>query len=144
MSTRGSITLGELRGKLDMLEVACKASFAAARRGHRRRRLCINKIQGEKSDERRPDSHAVKAGTFRAPGNRLQRLRHRSQDETAHPLRQFERGLEDRRGHGDLGIVKIPVGQIKDLIVSPRHFQPDPTFNRSDADYDNPITTVAS
>jgi ribosomal protein L21E len=45
---------------------------------------------------------------------------------------------------GDLGIVKIPVGQIKDLIVSPRHFQPDPTFNRSDADYDNPITTVAS
>jgi hypothetical protein len=44
---------------------------------------------------------------------------------------------------GSIPIVRVPVGQINDLIVSPRYFQPDTTFDFGDPEYDSPATVLA-
>jgi hypothetical protein len=44
---------------------------------------------------------------------------------------------------GDIPIARVPVGQIKDLLISARHFQPDPPFNFRDPEHHHPIATVS-
>lgn len=43
---------------------------------------------------------------------------------------------------GDIPVTRIPVLQIRELMVSPRDFQPDPAFDFGDPEYDHPISTV--
>ena len=44
---------------------------------------------------------------------------------------------------GSIPVARVLVGQIHDLQISPRYFQPDPAFDFSDSEYNQPATIVA-
>ena len=44
---------------------------------------------------------------------------------------------------GEIPVARIPIGKVTDLVVSPRHFEPDLGFDFGHPDYDNPVASVA-
>ena len=44
---------------------------------------------------------------------------------------------------GSIPIVRVPIGRINALWVSPRYFQPDTAFDFGDTEYDPPAAVLA-